>query len=105
MAPGNSAERRRLANEYNFVSLLESLPVAGSIFRILIPLQKLPNDNQGSPSSSMTMFGSIAFQSSVAIEEMIFPWSSHLNLSLAGSSVWFVARPMLERLLPKVEAE
>src|SRR5882762_6930661 len=39
---GEFSGRTRFASEYSFVSFVDSLPVCGSIRRILIPPQKLP---------------------------------------------------------------
>ena len=69
---------------------------------ILRPLQKLPNASQGVPASSMTTFGSMAFQLSVSpmFEQSTIPWSAQLPLSSAARVAW----PMHDLLLPKVEA-
>ena len=56
----------RVASEYVWVSSAESLPVFRSSFRILMPLQKLPNESHACPFSSRMRFGSIALKSSSA---------------------------------------
>ncbi len=73
---GCSRDRRLIA--YILVSIVDSLPVAGSIRRILIPDQKLPHTSQACVRSSMTRLGSIAFQSSVSSDERsTIPSSTH----------------------------
>src|SRR5713226_3281205 len=101
----SSDVRGRLASEHNVVSSLESFPDCGSSLRILIPLQKLPNDIHISPSGVTVRFGSMALKSSCLVEAKTSPWSTHRYCGLAGSSVLFVIRPMTDWLLPNVETE
>ena len=62
--PPIGASRGRLLSERTVVSADDSLPVVGSIRRILMPPQKLPQASHTLFSSAITRFGSIAFQSS-----------------------------------------
>src|SRR6266567_7768217 len=104
--PPTGGVRGRLASEYSVVSALESLPVSGSMRRILIPPQKLPQLSQTLRSSSTTRLGSMAFQSSVSSwDRSTMPWSVHLYRGLLGSSVGFVASPMAEFRLPNEDTE
>ena len=78
-APLIGCSRGRLLSEYIVVSVVDSLPVAGSTRRILMPDQKLPHISQAFVRSSMTRFGSIAFQSSLSCDERsTIPSSTHL---------------------------
>src|SRR6185312_16641276 len=103
IAPGCPGNRRRLAREYSLLSFVESLPVAGSMRCILIPLQKLPNASHWPPSSSMARLGSIALKSSDFTEPKTLPWSTQGEFGLFGSSVLLVTRPISDMLLPKVD--
>src|SRR5712691_3630195 len=106
MEPPIGGVRGRLASAYMVVSFVESFPVSGSRRFILIPPQKLPQSSHTVRLSSTKRFGSIAFQSSLSCSERsTMPSSTHLYLGLLGSSVWLVANPMTEFLLPNVETE
>ena len=81
----------------------ESFPVLRSSFRILIPLQKLPKDNQACPFSSRIRFGSIALKSSSARDRSTNPSSTHPKSGLCGSRVLFVNSAIPEVFSPKME--
>ena len=46
---GGFGGRLRRASEYNLLSSEATSPVFASIFRILMPVQKLPNESQAWP--------------------------------------------------------
>src|ERR1035437_3700255 len=93
----------RDASAYSCESVADSLPVAASIRRILMPLQKLPKLSQGWPLSSNTMLGSMALKSSDSVDFSTRPSSFQRYLGLFGSSVSLVARAMPEVFTPKAE--
>src|SRR5580704_979215 len=100
---GGLRGRFRLAREYSLVSVVESNPILGSIWRILMPDQKLPKASQGCPLSSITKLGSIALKSSSRRESRTSPWSTQWKLGLAGFSVLLVSRAIPDVFLPKTE--
>jgi hypothetical protein len=67
---------RRLASECSVASLADSFPVCGSTRRSLMPPQKLPQTSHGLPRSSKARFGSMAFQSSAAVDPTTRPSST-----------------------------
>src|SRR5580692_3877193 len=89
----------RLASEYVVVLTVDGIPVAGSIWRSLIPDQKDPNASQGVQFSSKLKLGSIALKSSVDFDCTTRPSSVHAG---ALRDV-VVARPMTELFEPKVD--
>src|SRR5580658_7958000 len=100
---GGLSGRLRLAIEYRVRSSVDSKPVLGSIRRILMPVQKLPNDNHALPFSSRTRFGSMALKSSSARDRNTSPRSDQWKSELFGFSVLFVRSAIPDVFLPKAE--
>jgi hypothetical protein len=86
----------RLAREYSVGSALDNSPLSGSMRRILIPPQKLPQLSQTFALVFDGQGGIDGFQSSVSLwERSTMPWSS----------VGLVASPMAEFRPPNEDAE
>src|ERR1700722_4358001 len=100
---GGLLGRLRFASEYSFGSSAARRPVFASMRRILMPLQKLPNNNHGSPFSSTTRFGSIALKSSSTLDWSTKPRSTQRKSGLFGFKVLLVSSAIPEVFLPNAE--
>src|SRR5215831_1458102 len=77
------------------------VPVVGSRWMSLSPLQKLPSASQASPCMSMMALGSMALKLSLLVEQITGAPSS---TQLGASRLSVVAWPMHELLEPKDDA-
>src|SRR5256885_1916662 len=81
------------------------LPVSGSSWTSLIPVQNEPNANHSEVSAPLVTDGSMALKESPACDWMTTPWSVQAYDASAGSNVGFVTSPMAEVFLPQLDTE
>src|ERR1039457_7507551 len=102
-APSSGPGGGSSASEYRVGEALAGLPVAGSSWRSLIPLQNDPKTSHLLPGAPLTRDGSMALKSSAVVERKMRPSSVQWYWGRRGSSVGVVASPITEFFEPKLD--